>query len=244
MNCPRSVSVTLALVYLLILGGIGCNTGPETFRLPTGGSPVPAPTPGAAVLIPFREPTTGFMTTDLRDAYDQILQLNSANELIWTADGTRLPGYRAAATYYIEGRICSQGCAFEVRFGSKSGERRAYLTVDYGHDNPGTMVDVEVTSAGLQVTQTPLFPPGSPTLTGVVTELTSTGRVPVVGASIYRIVRGGWQGTTTGVDGTYSLPGLINDTATVEARKDGYAVMRQGVVINGDTRFDFELTRQ
>ena len=50
--------------------------------------------------------------------------------------------------------ICSQGCAFVVRFGIKDGKRRAYVTVDYGHDNPGTLVDVEVANAALVVTQT------------------------------------------------------------------------------------------
>jgi hypothetical protein len=37
----------------------------------------------------------------------------------------------------VEGKICEEGCGFEVRFGSENGERRAYLTIDYGHDNPG-----------------------------------------------------------------------------------------------------------
>ena len=232
--------VVLAALSIVAIGG--CNT--ETFRLPTATSPVPQPSPVAPGLIQFREPSTGFTTTDLHDAYDQILQLNSAGELIWTADGTRLSGYQASGTFYIQGKICSQGCAFEVRYGSKDGDRRAYLTVDYGHDNPGTLVDVEVTSAGLQVTQTSLFPPGSPTLTGTVTELTATGRVPVDGVLIARPVRGGWQGTTTGADGSYRIPGLINDTAIVEVRKAGYAVLRQGVVVNGDTRFDVEIIRQ
>ena len=51
----------------------------------------------------------------------------------------------------------------------------AYLTVDYGHDNPGTLVDVEVANAALVVTQSDLYPPGSPTLTGVVTEVDVNG---------------------------------------------------------------------
>ena len=175
--------------------------------------------------------------------------MNSAGELIWTADGTRLPGYRVSSwpyqdVYYIEGNICPQGCAFEVRFGTRDGERRAYLTVDYGHDNPGTLVDVEVTSEGLRVTQTSTFPPGSPTLTGIVTELIATGRVPIAGAVVGRPVRGGWQSTRTSADGSYRLPGLIDGTATVEVHKDGYAVTRQTVTVAGDTRFDFEVTRQ
>lgn len=253
-NLPRrrSTVVVTALIGVSILGGAGCNTGPETFRLPTSQSPIPPPTAPAPapVLTQFREPATGFSTTDLRDVQEQILQLNSAGELIWTADGTRLPGYRVSSGglqnsgYYIEGNICPQGCAFEVRFGTRDGERRAYLTVDYGHDNPGTLVDVEVTSEGLRVTQTSVVPPGSPTLTGIVTELTATGRVLIAGAVVARPVRGGWQSTRTGADGSYRLPGLIDGTATVEVHKDGYAVTRQTVTVAGDTRFDFEVTRQ
>ena len=53
-------------------------------------------------------------------------------------------------------------CAFIVRFGIKDGKRRAYLTVDYHDDNPGTLVDVEVANGALVVTQTELYPPGSP----------------------------------------------------------------------------------
>ena len=35
----------------------------------------------------FRRPTCAMPD-------DQIIQFNTSNELIWTADGTRLPGYR------------------------------------------------------------------------------------------------------------------------------------------------------
>ena len=246
--------VLTGVVGLLFIQGLaGCNSsGSDTLRLPTSQSPIPPPTAPAPALVltQFREPATGFSTTDLRDVQEQILQLNSANELIWTADGTRLPGYRVSGgalqnpVYYIEGNICPQGCAFEVRFGTRDGERRAYLTVDYGHDNPGTLVDVEVTSEGLRVTQTSAFPPGTPTLMGIVTELTATGRVPIAGAVVARPVTGGWQSTRTGADGSYRLPGLIDGTATVEVHKDGYAVTRQTVTVAGDTRFDFEVTRQ
>ena len=134
---------------------------------------------GAPTLVVFTELMTGFATSDLRDAQDQIVQLNSANELVWAADGTRLPGYRTNSFIsgghrhqFIEGKICAAGCAFEVRFGTADGDRRAYLTVDYGHDNPGTVVDVEVAGSELLVTQTDVYPPGSPTLSGVVMGMT------------------------------------------------------------------------
>ena len=62
---------------------------------------------------------------------------------------------------FIEGRIRCEGCAFEVRFGTRDGERRAYLTVDYGHDNPGTVVDVEVVNGALVFTKTEGFASGT-----------------------------------------------------------------------------------
>ena len=47
------------------------------------------------------------------------------------------------------GHVCE--CEFEVRFGTENGERRAYLTADWGHDNPGTVVDLAVTGGTLVV---------------------------------------------------------------------------------------------
>jgi hypothetical protein len=92
---------------------------------------------------------------------DEVHGKQSAVGPIWTADGTRLPGYRLEHGYqgasFITGKICAEGCAFEVRFGTRNGERRAYLTADYGHDNPGTLVDVEVSGGALVVTRTSLF---------------------------------------------------------------------------------------
>ena len=103
----------------------------------------------------------------VHDVQEQVLQLNTAGELIWTADGTHLSGYRVdryPGVSYIVGKICAEGCAFKIRFGTKDGQRRAYLTADYGHDNPGTLVDVEVSGGELVVTRTNIYVPGSFTL--------------------------------------------------------------------------------
>ena len=138
------------------LGLAGCSnpvvSSPPPVAPPPTANPnavPPATTP--AGLIVFTEPRTGFSTSDVRDVQDQILQFTVASELVWTADNTRLTGYRVSTdtfgdtpSVHIEGRICPQGCVFVVRFGATAGGRRAYLTVDYGHDNPGTVVDVEV----------------------------------------------------------------------------------------------------
>ena len=200
-------------------------------------------------LIVFTEPRTGFSTAEVRDVHEQVLQLNTANELIWTADGTRLPGYRVDRSYpgvsFIVGKICAEGCAFEVRFGTRNGERRAYLTADYGHDNPGTLVDVEVSGGALVVTRTTLFVPGSFTLSGVVTEATPAGNVPVEGVSVYRGVVSGWRGATTDRNGVYTILGMFDGTETVATSKEGYAKTEdKNVSIKGDTRFDIQIVRQ
>ena len=66
----------------------------------------------------FTEQASGFSTSDLRDAQEQIVQFNTANELIWTADGTHLPGYRAQGNFIP----AEASCGFVVRFGTRNGE--------------------------------------------------------------------------------------------------------------------------
>ena len=203
-----------------------------------------APTP-----FEFIEDGTGFRTFDLRDAQNQIVQVNSNGELIWTADGTRLPGYRATSHqfqdgrryYFIEGKICEAGCEFEVRFGTEDGERRAYLTVDYGHDNPGTVVDVEVVGGALQVTQTDVYPPGTPTLSGVVIGMTARGPVALEGVEVWRGISTGWRADRTDRNGFYEIRGLIDGNDSVYVAKDGYEKQNTKVAMAGDTRFDIEL---
>jgi hypothetical protein len=239
------------LVWVLAAGLVGCESGRSA--VPTVSSPVPTvpsprPVPATATLIKFVEPDTGFSTTELRDVQEQVVQINTANELIWTTDGTHLPGYRVASDYpgisFIVGRLCAEGCALEVRFGTKDGERRAYLTADYGHDNPGTLVDVEIAGGALTVARTSVFVPGTFTLSGVVTEATPSGNVPVEGVSVYRGVVSGWRGATTDRNGFYSMLGMFNGTDTVAAIKEGYVKTERGVLIKGDTRFDIQVVRR
>jgi hypothetical protein len=233
----------------LLLALSGCSGTPRALTAPT---PVTTPpTAGTSTLVVFTEPRTGFSTSDLHDVQEQTLQLSTLGELVWTADGTRLPGYRIwpntygdTQSYHIVGNICSTGCEFVVRFGTRSGERRAYLTVDYGHDNPGTLVDVEVTAGTLTVTQSAVYPPGSPTLSGIVTETTPTGTAPVAGALVYRGVQTGWRDATTDQNGFYSIPGLYDALDTIETRKDGYQDTKNSVRVSGDTRFDIEIVRR
>jgi len=243
-NATRTMMLLLTL--LPALAGCGQSSSPV---VPSESRPVLIPTP--ASLVVFVDDVTGLETSDLHDAQNQIIQVSSHAELIWTANGTRLPGYRVTSHrfhdgrryYFVEGKICEAGCAFEVRFGSESGERRAYLTVDYGHDNPGTMVDVEVIDGGLHVAQTDLYPPGTPTLSGVVTAATARGPVALEGVEVWRGISTGWRVARTDRHGFYEIPGLIDGSDSVYLAKEGYEKRTiDGVVIAGNTRFDVELT--
>ena len=193
---------------------------------------------------------SGFSTPDARDSDDQIVQIASSGYLIWTSDGTRLPGYgvfthvgQGAPWSFIEGTLCAEGCSLEVRFGMKNGERRAYLTADYGHDNPGTMVDLELVNGALRVSRTNLFPPGTFTQSGFVREATTAGSIPLEGVRVERAMTGGYQSAMTDKSGFYTILGMFNGTSSVYASKDGYETETARVTIDGDTRFDTQLVR-
>ena len=216
----RTPILLLALLPALTACGESSSVAPS--------QPPPVQVPAAPTLFEFIDDATGFKTFDLRDAQNQIVQVNSNRELIWTVDGTRLPGYRATSHafndgrryHFIEGKICEAGCAFEVRFGTEEGERRAYLTVDYGHENPGTVVDVEVIGGALQVTQTDAYPPGTPTLSGVVTGMTVRGPVALEGVEVWRGISTGWRARTD------RSQRLLRDTRT--DRRQRVRLHRQG----------------
>jgi hypothetical protein len=243
----RALTGVVLLVLAQALGGCndhGATPGPAApSRIPP-----PAPTP---TLRSFVESSSGFSTTDVRDVDDQVIQVNTANELIWTADGTRLTGYNVTThsashgvVSYIQGSICPGDCVFEIRFGTSGGERRAYLTVDYGHDNPGTLVDVEVVNRALVVTKTDSYAPGSFTLSGVVTEVLGGRVVPVSGVWVFRGVTGGWQEAVTDQSGVYTLRGMYTSRDEVAIDDGAYQPFTENVPISGDTRFDIRVVRR
>ncbi len=240
-----------AMVMVVVVQALtGCDRDGRPHPLAPS-SPVPdaAPQPGSApTLLRFAEPG-GFSTTELRDAQDDIVQINSAGVLIWTADETRFPGYsvpavRSLYSPYITPAESLCGCWLEVRFGTKDGERRAYLTAEYGHYNPGTLVDLARTDGGLTMIQTSVYPPGTPTLSGVVTEMTSRGPVPLEGVYVAREVFGGWREARTDATGSYAIQGLSDGIAVVSVGKEGFRTEERTVSITGDTRFDLQLVRR
>ena len=88
----------------------------------------------------------------------------------------------------------------------------------------------------------------TPTLSGVVTELTSDGRRPL---SDVRVELDGLGGlglvtatTLTDAEGRYVLCGLRNESATyLFASRAGYKLFEQTVALSGSTTLDIELQR-
>jgi hypothetical protein len=120
----------------------------------------PSPATRTTALARFLDPDSDFATTDVRDAQGEIVQFNTAGELVWPADGSRFPGYIADGRVITAGNTCA-GCYFYVRFGTHDGERRAYLTwsAPVTADQPATMLDVAVVGGVLVVHDTDVVVP-------------------------------------------------------------------------------------
>jgi hypothetical protein len=88
-------------------------------------------------------------------------------------------------------------------------------------------------------TATPLY-----TLSGVVSEVTSTGLMPVEDADVN--VATALSGAKTDKNGFYSIPGLAAAAfpIAVWVSKEGYDSTRTDVTITGDTRLDIQIGRR
>ena len=144
MKCCRLGSV-LALVLLVS----GCRasdrhiTAPRPLRSVSAVPPPPSP----VVVRVFTDTTTGFSTSDVSDADEQIVQFNTAGEVIWAADGRVFRGLGAnGQSMEREG--------LEVQFAIKNGQPRAYLfyRFDWWHYGPpAIIVDLEIVDGRLVV---------------------------------------------------------------------------------------------
>ncbi len=98
----------------------------------------------------FRDPTSSFSTTDVRDIDDQIVRFIPADgTMLWT------PSNLLFDNWPVSGNFLGPDRAFEVRFGTVSGQRRAYFT----QVGPGTICNLEVTGNSLQLSPTNVLPP-------------------------------------------------------------------------------------
>jgi hypothetical protein len=214
-------------------------SAPST-RAPATPQPVPVPVSSTGLSV-FIEPATGFSTADLYDADDHIVQVDKGGELVWTPDGSRLGGYSVQGNSIAAELPCQ--CWLIVRFGTKNGERRAYLTADYGHWNPGTLVDLAIDRGVLVVNPTTTFVPGTYTLSGAISARTAAGPQPLGDAGVWRLneERTGWQVAMTNRDGFYEMHGLSDGDREVDVIKDGYHTSMTVVTIHGDSRFNAEV---
>ena len=146
----RMTSALLSFVLALAL--TGCGGSPSAPTTPPPATPATVPTPGPVQLAVFSDPASGFSTSDVRDVQDQIVRFDTTgNTLIWAADGRSFSGYP------VSGNFLGAGKNFQVRFGTKDGERRAYFTETVAT----TICDVEVVGGQLMVTPTTVTVPGS-----------------------------------------------------------------------------------
>jgi hypothetical protein len=157
----------------------------------------------------------------------------------------RLPGYRVwdnIISWDDQCQLCLQ-----VRFGSRNGEKRAYLTSVVVQEGTGTLVDLTLAGGKLVISSTNDSPPGTYILSGRVTEVTPTGQVPVEGADVWYTSAGiGQIARGTDKDGFYQLRGLYEERASVAVfkRTVRYASDVENVVINGNTRFDIVIQQR
>lgn len=134
------------LLLTLDLTAAGCGGS-----APTTTGPSPSPTPQVNLAV-FHDPASTFTTSDVRDVQEQIVRFDTAsNSLIWAADGRSFPGYP------VEGNFIRSDRAFQIRFGTKNGDQRAYFT----ETATGTICDIEVTGGQLVLTSTTVTVPGT-----------------------------------------------------------------------------------
>jgi hypothetical protein len=160
------MKVSAAAIFLVLAMGLaGCG---GLSSVPPAPSPIPQAAPPPArpstpiQLAVFTDPGSPFSTSDVRDVQEHIVRFNTADELIWTADGTRF------SEYFVSGNLIAyhhkSDTFFQVRFGTREGERRAYLTWtdDRLRGAPATLLDISVDGRGdLTFAETDVPVPGT-----------------------------------------------------------------------------------
>ena len=168
MNRNELVRKTAAAAILSIVvnGLVGCNDPSHAALTPLAPSsvplatPPPLPLPTLDGLAIFTDSATGFSTTDIHDVDGEVIRVNTANELIWMANGMRFSEFIAAAGNAI-GYHHANDTYFQIRFGTKAGERRAYVTwPDRRLQGTATILDLWVDARGdLKVGETSVAVP-------------------------------------------------------------------------------------
>jgi hypothetical protein len=141
---------TAILLLILVEGMVGCGGSGSAPTTPS--TPTPPPPPGPVQLAMFSDPASSFTTSDVRDVQEQIVRFDvTSNSLIWAADSRSFSGYPVNGLFIRSDRF------FQVRFGTKDGERRAYFTEAVAT----TICDIEIVGGQLVITATNVTVPGS-----------------------------------------------------------------------------------
>jgi hypothetical protein len=89
------------------------------------------------------------------------VRFTTGGELVWVPTGTRFTGFPVYGLT-IQAHSVGLECSFYVRFGTKDGERRGYLTLSHHHDGDYrvNVLDIEVVDGRLVVTESTVRVPG------------------------------------------------------------------------------------
>lgn len=142
-----------ALAVLAAAAGLlsGCNALTALSGAPPSNDAGSGTSPGTTeMLAVFTDPDSDFSTSDVRDVDDEIVRFDAtAKTLIWAADGSTFEDWE------VNGNFLGASQAFQVRFGTVDGERRAYFT----ESGPATICDIRVDDGMLSISATSVLVP-------------------------------------------------------------------------------------
>ena len=161
MNSTR-MAIALALASALAGCGSDSSSTPLAPSVVPQVAPSPIPQPTPIQLAVFTDPGSGSATSDVHDVQGQVVRFNTADELIWMADDIRFQEFIVDGNFI--GYHHKGDKVFQVRFGTKDGERRAYLTRpdDQLHGAAATILDLSIDARGdLIIVETSAPVPGT-----------------------------------------------------------------------------------
>ena len=149
-HCARR-SVCLLLLLCCCAAPTACTLQPGAPAPSDDGGDASVPGDGSdANLAVFSDPDSEFSTTDVRDVDEEIVRFDAtAKTLIWAADGS------AFDDWDVDGNFLGPTRFFQVRFGTKDGERRAYFTETVTE----TICDIRIDNGQLRISATSVTVP-------------------------------------------------------------------------------------
>jgi len=100
----------------------------------------------------FVDPDTDFSTTDVRDVDEEMIRFDTTTlGILWVADGRTFD----EGFWPVDDVFLGSGGSFQVRFGTKDGERRAYFT----ETGPATICNFVVSGSSFLIFATSTLVP-------------------------------------------------------------------------------------